>query len=153
MIASTRDKKRSEPIINYGSYKVSDAGVRLVLERIAVETGRAVKVTSGDRDWVPSGGARNSLHLNKRAVDFHVEGWPDAQVFDLLLAKRATIFGESKGKAFRYQIIQHGPDTITGGAHIHMGIVPEPGEAYGRGFLVEGMTAATRGRYKVVDPP
>jgi len=153
MIATTRNNKRSAPIVDYGNHKVSDAAVRLALERIAAETERPVLVTSGDRDWVPKGGASNSLHLYKSAVDFHVKGLPDGQVFDLLRTRRSTIFGDAKGKAFRYQVIQHGPNTITGGAHIHLGIVPEPGEKYGRGFLVEGMTSLTRGQYKVVEPP
>jgi hypothetical protein len=141
------------PVVKYGDYKVSDEDIRLTLQRIAAEAGRPVRVTSGDRDFVPKGGARNSLHLDKHAVDFHVEGLPDGQVFDLLRAKRSAIFGDARGKAFRYQIIHHGPDTITGGAHIHLGNVPEPSEAYGRGFLMEGMSASTRGRYTVVEPP
>jgi hypothetical protein len=139
------------PIVNYGRYLVSDERLRDALERIADELGHVVRVTSGDRDSVPKGGAQNSLHLVNMAVDFHVEVLTDDMAFNLMRLKRQRIFGNAKGKSFRYQIIYHGPFTETGGEHLHLGYVPETQEKRSMGFLVEGLTSSTKGYYQYVE--
>lgn len=141
------------PIVNYGSYRVGDQRLRDVLERIADETSRVVRVTSGDRDFVPRGGAPDSLHLVNQAVDFHIDGLTDEQAFNLLRLKRSEIFGDGTGDSFRFQVIQHGSNTETQGPHIHLGIVPDGDRGKKRGFIVEGVTGSTRHRYITVDLP
>lgn len=49
---------------------VSDANVRAVIQRIANALNRNIRVHSGDRNFVPGGGSRTSLHLVKRAGIF-----------------------------------------------------------------------------------
>lgn len=141
------------PIVSYGSYRVGDQRLRDVLERIADETSRVVRVTSGDRNFVPDGGAPDSLHLINQAVDFHIDGLSDEQAFNLLRLKRSEIFGDATGNAFRFQIIRHGPNTETQGPHIHLGIVPDGDQGKRRGFVVEGVNGSTRRRYITVDLP
>lgn len=141
------------PIVNYGKYRVGDQRLRDVLERIADETSRVVRVTSGDRDFVPSGGSTSSLHLINEAVDFHIEGLSDEQAFTLLRAKRNQIFGDAKGDAFRFQIIRHGPHTVTQAGHLHLGYAPEGRGDNSTGFLVEGLSPSGRGRYITVELP
>lgn len=139
------------PIVNYGTYQVSDEHLRDALERMADELGHVIRVTSGDRDFVPKGGAKNSLHLLNMAVDFHVDVLTDAMAFKLMRMKREKIFGDTKGKSFRYQIIYHGPFTETGGEHLHLGYVPEAQEKRSMGFLIEGLTPSTKGYYQYVE--
>jgi len=67
--------------ITYNGKRVSDPALRNKLEQVADFFGRNITVTSGDRDFVPKGGSRTSLHLAHRAVDLHVQGIPDAEVF------------------------------------------------------------------------
>lgn len=145
-------------VVNYGSYRVSDDHVQKALECIADELGCVVRVTSGDRGFVPAGGATNSLHLGHHAADFHCSGFTDTQAFDLIRAKRREIFGDAVGLAFRFQIIHHGHFTITQGEHIHLGYVPEDRGYKGifRGFLVEGLTSSGptgKNQYHTVEQP
>lgn len=141
------------PIVNYGSYRVGDQRLRDVLERIADETSRVVRITSGDRGFVPKGGAGNSLHLINEAVDFHIDGLTDEQAFTLIRMKRREIFGDAEGEAFRFQIIRHGPHTETQAGHIHLGYVPEGRGDNTTGFLAEGLGPSGRGRYTIVELP
>jgi hypothetical protein len=141
------------PIVNYGQYRVGDKRLRDVLERIADETGHVVRVTSGDRDFVPKGGSPKSLHLINEAVDFHVEGLSDELAFTLIRMKRQRIFGDATDDAFRFQLLQHGANTETQAAHLHLGFVPEGFRSSSRGFLVEGLTPGTKGQYTRVEDP
>lgn len=139
------------PIVYYGPYRVSDEHLRNTLERIADELGHVVHLTSGDRDFVPKGGAKNSLHLINMAVDFHVDVLADSLAFQHLCLKRQQIFGEAKGDAFRYQVIYHGPYTETQAEHLHLGYMPYAQKRGSRGFMVEGLTASTKGQYSLVE--
>lgn len=99
--------------VNYNGHQVSDARIRAALQAIADEARANVNVTSGDRNFVPPGGARNSQHLFKKAADFHVVGMTDD-------ATNALLHG-SKNPAFSgMRFIQHGPFTKTQRAHVHM---------------------------------
>lgn len=140
-------------MVVYGSYRVSDEHVRNALERIADELGRVVRVTSGDRGNVPKGGSSKSLHLSHQAADFHCDGLRDEEAFGLMRMKRKDIFGSSIDLAFRFQIILHGSYTETQGSHLHLGWVPEGREGYYRGFVIEGLTPATKGVYTRVGMP
>jgi hypothetical protein len=131
-------------IVKYNGYQVSDAAIRACLERIADATGRVITVTSGDKDFVPSGGAKNSDHLHKRAADFHLEGLTDEVAFDEVRSKRSAIFSEP----MIFQVIRHGPHTQTQGPHIHLG---EPAAGSPRcGFWTEGLTPSTKGHYRKI---
>jgi hypothetical protein len=141
------------PIVDYGKYRVSDQRLRDTLEKIATETGQVLRVTSGDRDFVPKGGAKKSLHLINEAVDFHGAALTDEMLFTVIRLKRRQIFGDAVGNSFRFQIIRHGAYTETQGAHIHLGYVPENFGSSRRGFMVEGITPATKGHYSILENP
>lgn len=140
-------------VVVYNNYRVSDDRVRDALQAIADTVGRVVRVTSGNRGHVPSGGATNSLHLLHQAADFHCDGFTDEQAFGLIRTKRKEIFGDERGASFRYQIIYHGPYTETQGSHLHLGWVPAERTRQLRGFVVEGLTQITRGKYDMVEAP
>lgn len=141
------------PTVNYGHYAVSDQRIRAVLENIAREVGQSVRLTSGDRNVRPKGSPKSSLHLINEAVDFHIEGISDETAFMLIRMKRKEIFCDEKGDAFRYQIIRHGSHTATQAAHIHLSYSPADGEVRYCGFLIEGITPATKGQYSQVELP
>ena len=141
------------PIVNYGRYIVSDQRLREALENIAMETGHVVRVTSGDRNFVPKGSSSKSLHNIKEAVDFHLDGLTDEEAFNQLRLKRTEIFGGTTGPAFRFQIIRHGPYTETQGAHLHLGYVPVDRVGNATGYLVEGLTSSGKGKYERVEKP
>ena len=121
----------------YGRYKVSDPLVRQVLERIARKSGRSVILTSGDRNYVPRGGSRTSLHLLRRAADFKVSGMSLSSVFNLIRTNKSTILANGG-----FEVIYHRPGTITGGPHIHVGR---------RGSSADTLQTERRGRYTRVN--
>lgn len=138
--------------VNCGHYTVSDQRLRDVLENIAREIGQSVNVTSGDRNNIPRGSSKGSLHLLNEAVDFHIQGISDETAFRMMRMKRKAIFGDAKDVEFRFQIIRHGSHTATQGGHLHLGYVPEGGTQM-RGFVSEGLTPATKGKYDYVELP
>lgn len=121
----------------YGGRTVSSAAVRGFLQRLADLTGRTVRVTSGDRNYVPRGGSRTSLHLRHRAADFVVEGQTLGQTFELIRANRALLFAGGS-----YELIWHQPGTNTSGPHLHAG---DYGDGRGSVFKTE-----SRGNYRRV---
>lgn len=128
-------------IINYNGKTISDDDIQDVLVKIATHLG-PVNVTSGDRNAVPKGGSKTSLHLVHQAVDFWITGMSLEDTFKKLVEKRYLLFNSSH----KYEVIWHGPYTITGGAHIHIGR-----HVIGAGvsFKKEGTTADTKGKYIV----
>lgn len=126
--------------VSFNGKQVSDPALRNKLQQVADFFGRNVSLTSGDRDFVPKGGSKTSLHLEHRAADLHVEGLSDAQVFSQL--KSSGIL--DKG----FEVIRHGPSTITGGPHVHIGHYDNPNRA--SEFKVEGLTPGTKGVYRRV---
>lgn len=123
--------------ITYNGKKVSDPVLRNKLEQVADFFGRNITVTSGDRDFVPKGGSRTSLHLAHRAVDLHVQGIPDSEVFSRLKSSGLLSNG--------YEVIRHGPNTATGGPHIHIG---HYGDNRSSQFKLEGVPGrAGAGQY------
>jgi hypothetical protein len=132
------------PAVNLNGKTVSDLNVQTVLQRIADLLGATVKVTSGDRGHVPTGGSTTSHHLSHTAADIHVEGLSDDHVFARLMSDKDTIFDADK----RYQVIKHGQFTATQGAHIHIG---RYADGTGVAFFVEGTMAPMRpGKYQSV---
>ncbi len=99
--------------ISYNGKTVSDPILKKKLEEIAAFFGRNISVTSGDRNYVPLGGSKASLHLARRAVDFGVDGLRDEEVF---FALRSSNLVKDD-----YEVIWHGSNTATGGPHIHLG--------------------------------
>lgn len=128
------------PTVKYNSKTISDANIKAVLQKIATELNGDVNVLSGDRNYVPSGGSSTSHHVQKRAADFSVTGKTLANAFADIKTKKTSIFDSDK----KYQVIHHGPNTSTGGAHLHVG---RYATGTGVSFLVEGLTAATAGTY------
>ena len=143
MAASLSPELNAMATVNLNSKPVSDADLKEVLQRLADAIGKDVKVSSGDRATALTVGAgTGSLHLQNRAVDFHVDGETDDNVYAKLKDGYATIFSASN----RYEVIQHGPHTETMGAHVHIG-------RYGSGtpavlFIKEGMNEETKAKYK-----
>ncbi len=104
--------------VQFNGKSVSSSMVSDVLRRISVAAGgKVVSVTSGDRSYVPRGGSRTSLHLQKRAADFYVQGMSLSALYSLLKSKFTEIFPAGHG----FEVIFHGPNTVTGGPHMHIG--------------------------------
>lgn len=102
--------------VNYRGFTVSSAEVREALQRLAALSGRSVRVTSGDRDHVPRGGSRTSLHLAHRAADFTLTGLSLSEAFELLRSNREQVLTDGG-----YEVIWHQAGTSTGGPHLHLG--------------------------------
>lgn len=100
----------------YGKFNVSDEVLKNTLELIALHIGRVI-VTSGDRDFVPKGGSKTSLHLQKRAVDIKIAGMSLEDAFMKLVSKEKDIFDSKSG----YEVILHGKFTKVAGPHLHIG--------------------------------
>ncbi|MEM8531930.1 MAG: peptidoglycan-binding protein [Chloroflexota bacterium] len=104
--------------VNYNGFTVSDPVVRRELQEIADFFGSTVVLTSGDRNHVPPGGSRTSLHLVGRAADFYVEGLSLTEAFNRIRASGLLNDGN-------FEFINHlgvcngGPATIP--AHLHLG--------------------------------
>lgn len=104
--------------VQFNGKAVSSRMVTDVLRRISVAAGgKVVSVTSGDRNHVPHGGSRTSLHLQHRAADFYVQGMSLSAAYSLLKSKFSEIFPAGNG----FEVIYHGPNTVTGGPHLHVG--------------------------------
>lgn len=92
---------------------ISDAPLRQKLQVVANLFKADLRITSGDRNYVPKGGSKTSLHLQHRAADFHVQGITDGAAFRKL---------KESGKLARgYEVIWHQATTNTGGPHLHLG--------------------------------
>ncbi len=127
-------------VVLYKGKKLSDNTMKGVLTKIAATLG-SVHVTSADRNHVPKGGAKDSLHLQKQAVDFGIQGYTIEQGFKKIYEKRKEIFGDTGS----YEIIYHGKYTKTGGKHIHIGRF-----SVGKGlkFYTEGVVLGKKGYSK-----
>lgn len=120
----------------------SDTHLRVVMERLSELLGKTVIVHSGDRNYVPPGGSTSSLHLARRAVDFHIVGLSDASILESMKANFSRLLDKSEG----YELIRHGQYTATGGPHIHLGHYK--GAHAGKVLLkLEGLTPQTKGDY------
>ncbi len=128
--------------VNYHGHSVSDPAVRQELMEISFATGRTVDVTSGDRNFVPKGGAKNSEHLKGDAADFHIHGLKDSTAFGSIMKNNVIAGG--------FKLLQHGPFTATEGPHLHLD--RSPGSGGSPIFVVEGLTRQTKGMYSVVQP-
>ena len=126
-------------LVEYNGHTVTDANVRQALADISVYTASStVYVTSGDRDVVPPGGARDSAHLTGQAADLHILGMTDTTADNALKSPASPIRNG-------FRLIQHGPHTITQGAHLHLDSRNQAGRP--TGFIHEGMTPLQRGIY------
>ncbi len=134
------------PSVNYNGYTVSDEEIRNVLQDACNYFEADISVTSGDRTHVPSGGSKTSLHLKKRAVDFHVAGYDDATAFLYMKVFVAAFFSGGNN----YEFILHGTYTKTGGPHLHLGRYGDTNEWGYVHYKKEGTTSATKGVYSTV---
>ncbi|AKT37241.1 peptidoglycan-binding domain-containing protein [Chondromyces crocatus] len=124
---------------------VSDQKLRAKLSELAMLFGWRIKVHSGDRNHVPSGGSQTSLHLQKRAADFHVYNAQGQMISDKQGFKEIALSGLV---SLDYELIWHGTQTSTGGPHLHLG---RYGNDRNSQFKIEGTTASNKGRYIVQD--
>jgi len=99
-----------------------------------------VRVTSGDRNFVPKGGARDSAHLTGEAADFHVIGTADSQVYQSLKDSISPVVSG-------FRLIEHGPNTVTQGAHLHLDARNKAGHP--TIYMHEGRNPRTRSVYAV----
>jgi hypothetical protein len=139
----------SFPSVKYHK-PVSDTWLKRFLSAVAAVVGGDVTVHSGDRNFVPQGGARKSQHLVGRAADLKVSGFTPKQVFDRLLAAGEAL---PAPMMCRYQILHHGKHTATEAEHVHIGryaFLDKRSERAGFDFWVEGETSAETGKYKLV---
>ena len=130
--------------VKYNKHTVSDARVRQALDSVMMSYGRTVNVVSGDRDFVPKGGALKSPHLKGQAADFHVMGVADDTAFQKLQEAGSPV---SDG----LRLIKHGPFTQTEAAHLH---VDSRNEADASTiFMTEGTAKTNTGVYTPVVKP
>ena len=130
---------------------VSDVSLKLLLVRVAEILGSDITVHSGDRDHIPKGGAKKSLHLPGRAADFHAVGITDAVAFERLKDHKDRL--ADKAPINRFQVLRHGPYTKTEAPHLHIGdyhLIRAEVKGTGVEFWTEGLTAATKGKYSRV---
>ena len=83
--------------------KVSDRNIKIVLQRIATQLNRSIKVHSGDRGYLPKGSSRRSLHLRHRAADFHISGMSDSNGYKWIKTNYNKIFDID----YAYEMIYH----------------------------------------------
>jgi RHS repeat-associated protein len=105
----------AEGHVNYHGHTVSDTRLTSALpQSSSIDFGGSVmNIVSGDRNFVPHGGARHSAHLTHQAADLHVAGQTDSNVDARFKSPDSPM---SKG----FRVIQHGPYTVTEAAHIHV---------------------------------
>jgi RHS repeat-associated protein len=126
-------------VVLLNGHTVTDSRVNSALSAISIHfASSTVNVTSGDRNFVPTGGAKNSAHLTGQAADFHIVGKSDSQVHQSLKDSNSPV---STG----FRLIQHGPDTVTQGAHLHLDSRNEGGRP--TNYMHEGMTPSQKGVY------
>lgn len=104
--------------------------------------GLKIDVLSGDRNFVPKGGALHSYHLRGQVANLHAEGASDSEVVKYLKDNSLPAF---QG----INVIQHGPFSQTEGPHIHIDSRNEPGTP--TTFMHEGMTEGSHGY--IIDTP
>jgi RHS repeat-associated protein len=126
-------------IVRYNGHTVTDPKVNKALREISIFfASSTVSVTSGDRNFVPVGGARNSAHLTGQAADFHILGVTDSQADLTLKSVQSPV-------DIGFRLIQHGPDTITEGPHLHLDTRNGAGQP--TIFMHEGMSPEQTGVY------
>ncbi len=126
-------------MVEYNGHTVTDARVKKALAAVSVHfASSTVNVTSGDRNFIPTGGATHSAHLTGQAADFHVVGRTDTRTDQDL---KESISPVSTG----FRLIQHGPDTATEGPHLHLDSRNDVGQP--TVFMHEGMTPKTTNVY------
>jgi hypothetical protein len=118
---------------------VSDATLRATLQATAETFGWGITVVASDPNYVPPGGNKKGLDLQKRGADFHVNGLSDAQVFAALESWDGLDSG--------YEVIEYGPFTKPGGARIHIGRFNSKRPSM---FFTEGLTRRSRGHFTLV---
>jgi RHS repeat-associated protein len=130
--------------VRYNKHTVSDQRVRTALDGVMMSFGKTVNVVSGDRNFVPKGGATKSAHLTGQAADFHVVGVADNTAFQKLQDN-----GSPTSEGLR--LIKHGPFTQTEAPHLHLDSRNDPDS--GTVFMTEGTEKMNRGVYTPVEKP
>ncbi|MGI8556241.1 MAG: hypothetical protein ACR2LT_07790 [Pyrinomonadaceae bacterium] len=120
------------PNITYGKV-VSDSNIHIVLQRLANLTNKDIHVHSGDRppNHYVKGSKSSSLHIAKRAADFHIKGMSDLEGFDFMRMNMNKIFDQTEA----YEVIQHRPGGSTQGPHLHIGRYGMGKDGYRRGYV------------------
>jgi RHS repeat-associated protein len=130
--------------VRYNKHTVSDQRVRTALDGVMMSFGKTVTVVSGDRNFVPKGGATKSAHLTSQAADFHVVGVADNTAFQKLQDAGSPV---SEG----LRLIKHGPFTQTEAAHLHVDSRNDADST--TVFMTEGTEKTNRGVYTPIEKP
>ncbi len=119
--------------VTYGD-GVSDENIHIVLQRIANLSNKDIHVHSGDRPagHFVKGSKPTSLHIARRAADFHFKGMTDLQGFNFIKENMNKIFDQTEA----YEVIQHRPGGSTGGPHLHIGRYGIGKNGYRRGYII-----------------
>ncbi|MGO9270160.1 MAG: hypothetical protein ACLQOO_07895 [Terriglobia bacterium] len=128
-------------LVQYNPPKVGSAHIDSALSAVSLFfASNTVRVSSGDRNYVPKGGARDSAHLTREAADFRVIGIADNRAYQSLKDPISPV-----GTGFR--LIEHGPNTVTQGAHLHLDARNKVGHP--TVYMHEGRDPQTRSVYAV----
>jgi len=132
--------------VNYQGHTLSDNALRMKLQEIANVFLWTINVTDGDRGKNPGYGSATSLHKTHHAVDFHVKGLSDKEVFNLLLASGLLSTG--------YEVILHGQyhgKEVTG-PHVHVGRYVDERAQQPSEFKLDGVHSRGE-KYVLVNSP
>jgi uncharacterized protein YcbK (DUF882 family) len=109
--------------VDFGRHTVSDPDLQSALQTLSDQTGRTVRVTSGDRDAVENAaanGADRSAHLTGKAADITIDG---------LSAREAS---EAAARSDLFDGVGHYDGSARHGEHTHVEIGRRRADGSGR---------------------
>lgn len=112
---------------------VSDQNLHTVLQRISNLLNKDIRVHSGDRPVSQhiKGSNSGSLHIAKRAADFHIKGMTDTEGYAFIKSNMNKIFDQTEA----YEMIQHRPGGATQGPHLHVGSYGQGSNGHRSGYV------------------
>ena len=109
----------------------SSAELKAFPADLAVEYNVHVRVHSGDRDFVPKGGAKHSAHLEKKAIDLHLYEGDGSQISDEAAA--VMVMSSQALEDHKARVIWHDKGTQTEAPHIHVDLRRDAGDRHEMG--------------------
>ena len=136
---------KAPALVKYKPPVIGSSRIEAALSALSVFlASNIVRVTSGDRNFVPKGGARDSAHLTREAADFHVIGVSDSRAYQVLKDSGSPLITG-------FRLIEHGTNTVTQGAHLHLDARNKVGQR--TIFMYEGRNPSGRAVYTVDKTP